>query len=75
MSGDLKSKSPAVLGLCNPLLDISAYVEDSILNKYKLKPNNVILAGDEHKDLCQELVEKYKVEYTAGKLAISTFRS
>lgn len=27
----------------------------------------MILASDEHKDLCKDLVDKYQVEYTAGK--------
>lgn len=38
-----------------------------MIHRYKLKANNVILAGDEHKNLCKELVENYSVEYTAGK--------
>lgn len=73
MSGDGKL-SPSILGLCNPLLDITAYVEKDILDKYYLKANNVILAGDEHKDLCKELVQKYKVEYTAGGSAQNVMR-
>lgn len=73
MSGDSGTK-PAILGLCNPLLDISAHVDKSILEKYNLEPNNVILAGDEHKNLCKELVEKYEVEYTAGGSAQNVMR-
>lgn len=30
MSGD---KVPSILGLCNPLLDISAYVEQDVLDR------------------------------------------
>lgn len=33
MSGDTSMKKPSILGLCNPLLDISAYVDDDILKK------------------------------------------
>lgn len=73
MSGDL-NKKPSILGLCNPLLDISAYVDQDILDKYKLKANDVILASEEHKDLCKELVEKYPVEYTAGGSAQNVMR-
>ena len=73
MSGDADTK-PSMLGLCNPLLDISAYVDESTLKKYNLKPNDVILAGEEHKDLCKELVEKYPVEYTAGGSAQNVMR-
>lgn len=74
MSGDNKQHVATILGLCNPLLDISAYVEESILKKYSLKANNVILAGDEHKDLCKDLVSKYSVEYTAGGSAQNVMR-
>lgn len=73
MAGD-NSKIPSILGLCNPLLDISAYVDEEILKKYKLEANNVILAGEEHKDLCRELVAKYPVEYTAGGSAQNVMR-
>lgn len=66
--------SPSILGLCNPLLDITAYVEKDVLQRYSLKANNVILAGDEHKDLCKELVKNYKVEYTAGGSAQNVMR-
>lgn len=73
MSGDGKP-TPSILGLCNPLLDITAYVDKDILDKYNLKANNVILAGEEHKDLCRELVKRYKVEYTAGGSAQNVMR-
>jgi adenosine kinase len=73
MSGDIDNR-PSLLGLCNPLLDISAYVDQEILDKYKLDPNNAILAGDEHKNLCKELVEKYPVEYSAGGSAQNVMR-
>lgn len=73
MQGD-NQHVPSILGLCNPLLDISAYVEPELLQKYNLKPNNVILAGEEHKDLCKELVEKYNVDYTAGGSAQNVVR-
>lgn len=68
------ASKPTILGLCNPLLDISAYVDKDILDKYKLEPNNVILAGDEHRDLCKELVDRYPVEYTAGGSAQNVMR-
>lgn len=73
MSGDGATK-PSILGLCNPLLDITAYVEQETLTKYNLKANDAILAGEEHKNLCKELVEKYPVEYTAGGSAQNVMR-
>ncbi|XP_077545120.1 adenosine kinase 2 [Haemaphysalis longicornis] len=55
-----------LLGMGNPLLDISASVEDEFLQKYSLKANDAILADQKHKPLYTELVEKYECGYTAG---------
>ena len=59
-------KEGIVFGLGNPLLDISANVEPEFLEKYGLLPNDQILAEDKHKNLCKEMIERYKVEYFAG---------
>ncbi|CAD5330680.1 unnamed protein product [Arabidopsis thaliana] len=48
------------LGMGNPLLDISAVVDDEFLTKYDIKLNNAILAEDKH------LPIKFNVEYIAG---------
>lgn len=37
-----------LVGLGNPLLDISAVVEKDLLNKYDMQPNNAILAEEKH---------------------------
>jgi hypothetical protein len=55
-----------IVGLCNPLLDISASADLPFLEKYGLEPNNAILAEDKHKPMYQEIVENYKVDYIAG---------
>src|SRR5687768_16541831 len=57
------------LGIANPLLDISARVDPALLNKYNLKSNDAILAGEEHKPLYKELVDNYPIEYIAGGAA------
>lgn len=63
----MTSTSENVLfGMGNPLLDISAVVDKDFLDKYSLKPNDQILAEDKHKELFDELVKKFKVEYHAG---------
>uniref|UniRef100_A0A2K6TFM8 Adenosine kinase n=1 Tax=Saimiri boliviensis boliviensis TaxID=39432 RepID=A0A2K6TFM8_SAIBB len=68
----LKVEAPQALrentlfGMGNPLLDISAVVDKDFLDKYSLKPNDQILAEDKHKELFDELVKKFKVEYHAG---------
>ncbi|KAI5944220.1 adenosine kinase isoform X2 [Manis javanica] len=55
-----------LFGMGNPLLDITAIVDKDFLDKYSLKPNDQILAEDKHKELFDELVKKFKVEYHAG---------
>uniref|UniRef100_A0A8C0MK70 Adenosine kinase n=1 Tax=Canis lupus familiaris TaxID=9615 RepID=A0A8C0MK70_CANLF len=55
-----------LFGMGNPLLDITAVVDKDFLDKYSLKPNDQILAEDKHKELFDELVKKFKVEYHAG---------
>uniref|UniRef100_A0AC11CHV6 Adenosine kinase n=1 Tax=Ovis aries TaxID=9940 RepID=A0AC11CHV6_SHEEP len=68
----LKVEAPPALsenilfGMGNPLLDISAVVDKDFLDKYSLKPNDQILAEEKHKELFDELVKKFKVEYHAG---------
>jgi len=62
-----------LLGLGNPLLDVSATVPLEFLEKYNMKPNNAILAEDIHKNLCEELT-KFDVQYIAGGSVQNTFR-
>lgn len=55
-----------ILGMGNPLLDISAVVDAELLEKYDLDENNAILAEEKHAPLYEELVESYKPSYIAG---------
>ncbi|KAI9154405.1 hypothetical protein LWI28_025922 [Acer negundo] len=50
----------------NPLLDISAVVDDDFLQKYDIKLNNAILAEDKHLPMYEEMTSKSNVEYIAG---------
>ncbi|XP_026117686.1 adenosine kinase-like isoform X2 [Carassius auratus] len=50
----------------NPLLDICAVVDKDFLDKYGLKPDDQILAEEKHKEMFEEIVKKFKVEYHAG---------
>ena len=59
--------SGVLLGIGNPLLDIVAHVPLEFLQKYDVKLNNAILAEDKHLPMYKELVDKYSVEYVAGK--------
>ncbi|EPS70152.1 hypothetical protein M569_04611, partial [Genlisea aurea] len=63
-----------LLGMGNPLLDISAKVDHDFLEKYDLKPNNAILAEEKHIPLYDELASNYKVEYIAGGATQNSIR-
>ncbi|KAI9002072.1 adenosine kinase b [Hyaloraphidium curvatum] len=61
------SLAGVLLGMGNPLLDISADVPASLLEKYGLEANSAILADPEkHAPLYPELVSQYKAEFVAG---------
>jgi len=60
--------------LGNPLLDISANVDEDFLSKYDLKPNNAILAEEKHKPMYDEMIQKYKVDYIPGGATQNTLR-
>ena len=63
-----------LVGCGNPLLDISAVVDEAFLEKYDLKPNNAILAEEKHMPLYKELMEKYNAEFIAGGSVQNTLR-
>jgi len=66
----------ALLGMGNPLLDITADVDAAFLAKYDLKPADAILAdeGGKHKPLFEELVANPTVEYSAGGATQNSIR-
>ncbi|KAL9676790.1 hypothetical protein QQ045_005010 [Rhodiola kirilowii] len=55
-----------LLGMGNPLLDISAVVDDHFLQKYELQSNNAILAEDKHLPMYDEMASNPNVEFIAG---------
>lgn len=61
-----KNLHGAILGMCNPLLDISAEVPTELLEKYGVSLNNAILAEEKHIPLYQDLIDNYSVQYIAG---------
>ena len=54
-----------LLGVGNPLLDISCKVPMDVLEKYGVKSGDIILAEDRHATLYDELVAQYAPEYIA----------
>ncbi|RZC91084.1 hypothetical protein C5167_028909 [Papaver somniferum] len=63
-----------LLGMGNPLLDISAVVDESFLEKYDIKLNNAILAEEKHVPMYDELAAKDNVEYIAGGATQNSIR-
>lgn len=55
-----------MLGIGNPLLDISASVDEAYLERYDMKANDAILADEKHMPIYKEIVEKYNADYIAG---------
>ncbi|KAF2583521.1 hypothetical protein F2Q68_00000079 [Brassica cretica] len=55
-----------LLGMGNPLLDISAVVDEAFLTKYDVKLNNAILAEEKHLPMYDEMSSEFNVEYIAG---------
>lgn len=69
-----KNLQGAILGMCNPLLDISADVPLELLQKYELSLNNAILAEAKHLPLYEELIKSYPVQYIAGGATQNSIR-
>jgi len=64
----------ALLGMGNPLLDISAEVDQEVLDKYELKAGDAILAEEKHQPLFGEMVKMPNVQYIAGGATQNTIR-
>jgi adenosine kinase len=63
-----------IVGMCNPLLDISADVPLDFLEKYKVTLNNAILAEESHVPMYPEMVKNYPVQYIAGGAGQNSMR-
>jgi len=63
-----------VMGFGNPLLDISAVVEQETLDEWGVKLNDAILAEDKHKPLYTKLATTHDVEYIAGGATQNSIR-
>jgi len=71
----MASNGAILLGIGNPLLDISTEVPHEILDKYELKPGNAIMAEPKHLPLYDELKKNYKVDYIAGGACQNSMRA
>merc|ERR1719361_3229795 len=63
-----------VLGLGNPLLDISSPVDAAFMKKYDIKPSSAILAEDKHLPMYEELSKMKSVEYIGGGSTLNSIR-
>lgn len=63
-----------LLGMGNPLLDISSVVSEDILAQYDLEPNNAILAEEKHAPLYTDMIGKGSVTYSAGGATQNSIR-
>ncbi|EDO43711.1 predicted protein [Nematostella vectensis] len=70
----LELSEGVLLGMGNPLLDISATVDKDFLDKYGLDENNAILAEDKHKPMYQEMIDKFNVDYLPGGATQNSIR-
>lgn len=68
------SEEYVLLGIENPLLDISSVVPLDFLAKYDLKSNDAILAEEKHLALYHDLISNHKVDYIAGGAAQNSMR-
>jgi adenosine kinase len=64
----------AILGMGNPLLDISANAEKEMFEKYGLEAGGIILAEDKHQPVFAEMQAKKDVQYIAGGATQNTIR-
>lgn len=64
----------ALLGMGNPLLDISAEVGQDLLDKYELKGGDAILAEAKHQPLFGEMMKMPGVQFIAGGATQNTIR-
>lgn len=64
----------AILGMGNPLLDISSTVEPALLEKYGLELNNAILAEEKHQGVFAEMAALPTVKYIAGGATQNSIR-
>jgi adenosine kinase len=64
----------SILGIGNPLLDISAEVKEEEFERWGVKPASAILAEEKHQPLYAQLVKDYPVEYIAGGACQNSIR-
>eukprot|EP00929_Paragymnodinium_shiwhaense_P013240 TRINITY_DN121107_c0_g1_i1.p1 TRINITY_DN121107_c0_g1~~TRINITY_DN121107_c0_g1_i1.p1 ORF type:complete len:476 (+),score=178.16 TRINITY_DN121107_c0_g1_i1:85-1512(+) len=68
------SKKGRLLGMGNPLLDISNEVDKEFLDKYKLKEEDAVLAEEAQLPVFKDLLEKEGTQFIAGGATQNSIR-
>lgn len=63
-----------LLGIGNPLLDMTITANEAFLKKYDLEANNAIMAEPKHEAMFEEIMEKFTPEYGAGGATQNSIR-
>lgn len=63
-----------LMGMGNPLLDISANVGQDVLDKYGVKLDSAILAEEKHMPIYDELIKSYSPQFIAGGATQNSIR-
>lgn len=63
-----------IMGMGNPLLDISSEVGQEMLDKYDVKLDSAILAEEKHLPMYDELIEKHSPQFIAGGATQNSIR-
>jgi adenosine kinase len=64
----------AILGMGNPLLDISCEVDQALMDEFGLENGGIILAEDKHQPLFPKMQAMANVQYIAGGATQNTIR-
>ncbi|QRV96693.1 PfkB family carbohydrate kinase [Ceratobasidium sp. AG-Ba] len=71
----MATSSYSLFCMGNPLLDMQVTNGESLLEKYKLKANDAILAGPEHMPIYDDIYKNHKITYVAGGAAQNAARA
>lgn len=63
-----------LMGIGNPLLDITIDGNEELLQEYNLNSNNAIIAEEKHKTLFEKMVKEFKPKFLAGGATQNSIR-
>lgn len=70
----MSSNKLVLMGMGNPLLDISSDVSQEMLDKYGVELNNAILAEEKHLPIYDDLVQNFDPQFIAGGATQNSIR-